>query len=147
MSMKKSITELVEKIGGVSDDDYGLMSKKGRLNSNAVSEAKDVLGFDYVLHYNNSCYECYTANPPLIGSTQPVPIPCPLGIEMITDYKIDYKKAIDIFHTGDWGGKFTSIALSKPLHPDVNEPYWYFRSDLGVQIIIGANSGEVIHPK
>ncbi|QZY53784.1 hypothetical protein [Crassaminicella profunda] len=123
-----------------------VLIKTGRLAQEAVDSAESVLGFDYLIEYDNKCFEFYVANPPLIGMTQPTPVKRPLGIASFADYKIDYKSAIKIFHSGDWGSKFTSIVLSKPLTPEVTEPYWYFRSDLGVDVIIGANTGKVHHP-
>lgn len=123
----------------------GLLKKTGRLKKVSASEPGDVFGFDYTVQWENNCYEFYTANPPLIGCTGPTPVPCPLGIASFDTYAVDYKKAIELFHTGDWGGRFTAITLFKPLHPDVKEPYWYFLSDLGVQVIIGADSGEFLN--
>lgn len=125
MKTKNDLLNLGKKLGlNVKLD--GIILKKGRLKSKAVAEAKEVLGFDYILYYDGVCYACYIANPPLHGATQPVPTPCLLGLEIIKEYKIDYKEAIKIFHTGNWGGQFTSIELKKPLHPNIKEPYWYF---------------------
>lgn len=120
----------------------GLLKKEGRLKTISASGPEDVFGFDYLVHWENSCYEFYGANPPLSGTTAAQPVPCPLGIAVFRDYNIDYKEAIELFHRGDWGGEFTSIALSQPLHPEVQEPCWYMVSDLGVQVVIGANSGK-----
>ncbi len=120
-----------------------LLRKEGRLAKGAVATAEEVLGFDYLVEYDGKCFEFYAANPPLIGMTQPVPVQRPLGIAAFTDYKIDYKKAIDIFHTGNWGDKFTDIVLAKPLTPEVTEPYWYIRSYLGIEVVIGANTGTI----
>jgi hypothetical protein len=141
-----SFTELSTKIG---EDVEGLLKQTGRLRSSSVSNAEDVLGFDYIVHMNGGgCYEYYAANPPLIGMTHPVPVPCPVGLEIVGDYKVDYIKAVETFHTGNWGGKFTSIVLCKPLiYPEASEPCWYFRSDLGAQVVIGANTGKVLFPK
>ncbi len=126
----------------------GLMRKEGRLKNNFASDASDVLGFDYLVHYENACYSFYKANPPLIGLTQPTPVPCPLGIEIFDEYKIDYVEAVAIFKKGNWGDHFTKLTLSKPLvYPQAEEPYWYFLSNLGVYVTIGANSGKVISPK
>ncbi len=147
MDIKSILAEAAKKIGKDVELE-GLLRKTGRLKFNSVADAKDVLGFDYLVYWEKACYEYYAANPPLIGLTQPVPVPCPVGIEIFNSYKVDYKKAVEIFHTGNWGGKFTSIVLCKPLiHPEAKEPYWYFLSDLGVQIMIGADSGKVLFPK
>lgn len=146
MNVNTTLDQVLEKFGRNTTLD-GILLKRGRLPRGIASDAKDVVGFDYILHHDQNCYECYVANPPLFGATQPVPVPCPLGLAMIQNYEINYTRAIEIFHTGNWGGKFISIALSRPLHPDVKEPYWHFRSNLGVQIMIGANTGKVIEPK
>lgn len=147
MDTKGILAEAANKIGKNVELE-GLLKKTGRLKFKSVADAKDVLGFDYIVQWDDTCYEYYAANPPLIGMTQPVPVPCPLGIEVFNEYKIDYKKAVEIFHTGKWGERFTSIVLCKPLvHPEAKEPYWYFRSDLGIQVMIGADSGEVITPR
>ncbi len=143
----KDILEKASKKVGEDVKLEGLMRKIGRLKKSSAKLAIDVLGFDYIVHWDNSCYEFYAANPPLIGITQPVPVPCPYGIAIFNEYKIDYKKAVDIFLKGNWGDSFTSISLSKPLHPDVEEPYWYFLSNIGVQVMIGADTGKVILPK
>lgn len=122
----------------------GLLKKEGRLKTKYASGPEDVLGFDYWVHWDSDCYEFYSANPPLIGTTRAMQTPCPLGIATFDDYSIDYERAIELFHTGNWGGEFTSISLSKPLSPQINEPYWHFVSDLGVEVAIGANSGEFL---
>lgn len=146
-----SAKTLLEKASLLLGDDVeikGLMRKSGRLKQNSGTDSSDVLGFDCIVNYENACYEFYVANPPFIGMTSPMPIMCPLGIEMFEDYKIDYKEAIKIFQAGNYGDHFVSISLCKPLvYPQATEPYWYFVSNLGVNVVIGANTGEVIAPK
>lgn len=126
----------------------GLMKKTGRLRRGVAENAKDILGFDYLLRHENTCYEYYAANPPLIGMTQPIPTDCPLGIEVFNEYKIDFQQAVEIFLRGNRGSAFTSIVLFKPMvYPKATEPFWYFKSNIGVQIAVGADSGRVITPK
>ena len=126
----------------------GLLKKVGRLKQNSGTDSSDVLGFDWTVYWDNSCYEYYAANTPLIGTTQPMPIMCPVGIEIFYDFKVDYKEAIKIFQSGNWGDNFVSITICKPLvYPQATEPYWYFISNLGVQVVIGADSGNIIQPK
>ena len=128
----------------------GLLRKTGRLKTTYATNAEDVLGFDYVIHgkENGNCYQYYVANPPLEGMTQAEPVPCPSGMEVFNEFKIGYKKAIEIFHKGNWGDSFSSLVLCKPSsYPPSNEPYWKILSNLGTQVIIGANSGKVISPR
>lgn len=122
----------------------GLLKKVGRLKTTFALEHNDILGFDYLAQREDTCYEFYCANPPIDGCTLPSPVPPPLGITYFNNYKIDYKRAIEIFHRGKWGEKFASIVLYKPTYAEVKEPYWYFISNLGKQVVIGADSGTVI---
>ncbi len=144
MDIQTILADASEKIGGDVRLE-GLMSKIGRLKP-CASTAADVLGFDYIVRMDQTCYKYYAANPPLIGMTQPEPIICPLGIQAFNEFKINYKDAVDIFHKGDWGSEFTQISLSMPLVPNVDEPYWHMRSNLGQTVVIGANSGEIVYP-
>lgn len=146
--MDKEVLQKALTLIGADVKFEGLMKKSGRLRSGCAQNVEDVLGFDYLLHHENTCYEYYAANPPLIGMTQPVPVECPLGMEIFDEYEIDYKKAIDIFHSGNWGSGFISIVLCKPLvYPQATEPNWYFKSNTGVQVVIGADSGKIIYPQ
>ncbi|HEX3030290.1 MAG TPA: hypothetical protein VHT34_13565 [Clostridia bacterium] len=122
---------------------FRLIKETGVLKYPASSDAEDVLGFNYIVYDNGTCYEYYAANPPLVGMTQPVPVSYPLGLAVFDTPKIDYKQAVKLFHSGNWGSKFTSILLCKPLHPDVKDPSWYFVSDLGAHVIINANTGDI----
>jgi len=121
----------------------GLMSQKAHIKNNIGTSDKDILGWDYVVHWNDRCYMYYAAQPPLSGMTQPQPIPCPLGIRIFNEYKIDLKQAIDIFHSSNAGDKFIKLALYYPLTPEVTEPLWSFLTSIGNTIIIGANTGKV----
>jgi hypothetical protein len=140
MYVKDELSSASNAIGeGVS---LGLVCKTGRLKKPAAEQASDVVGFDYKVFHDGVCYKYYAANPPLTGMTQPKPTDYPLGLAVINEYKIEYQEAIDIFHKGNWGSKFTSISLSQPLYPGVNDPSWYFVSDMGVHVVINANTGE-----
>ncbi len=123
----------------------GLERKNAVIKNGIGSKVEDVLGWNIIVRdESGTCHEYYTARPPLIGMTQPVPIKCPLGIIPFDGYKIDIEEAINIFHTQNGGDKFTEITLSWPLtHPESPEPYWYFRTNLGNSVVIGANSGQI----
>lgn len=143
MSTINILNRVAYKLG----DDFlfeGLLKKVGRLKNTFAMEADDVVGFDCLATKEDLCYEFYCTNPPIEGCTIPLPVSKPLGIANFSSYKIDYKRAIEIFHSGKWGYKFASIVLYKPIYAEVEEPYWYFVSNLGNQVIIGADSGEVI---
>jgi hypothetical protein len=143
MSCQNELLAAKKRIGNI--ELKGLLRKEAVIPKGQGQSADDVPGFNYIVHDESGvCYSYYAANPPLIGMTQPTPIPCPLGIQIINDYKIDYKQAIEIFKRGDWGDRFTSMVLSEPLtFPQAKEPYWYMLSNLGVNVVIGANTGEV----
>ena len=120
-----------------------VLSMTGKINNGVGKNKEDVLGFDYVVKSEkNQCLKYYAANPPQTGLTKPEPIPCPLGIRVIKDYKINYEKAIEIFHTMNCGDAFTDIALSWPLTPEVREPVWHIHTNLGSVVVIGADSGK-----
>lgn len=142
--MKTSeLLSLAEKNTGVKF--IGLLRKTARIKHGIGNSIVDVLGWDVVLRAKDGdCYEYYVAQPPLEGMTQAQPISCPLGLVAFDEYKIDIKEAIKIFHTQNGGDKFTHIALSWPLvHPAAKEPFWHFRTNLGVEVVIGANSGQI----
>jgi hypothetical protein len=122
----------------------GLMRQVARIKNGIGKDVSDVLGFDYVIKDSNgTCLEYYAAEPPLIGMTQPVPIPCPLGIIAFDGYKVTYKDAIEIFKKANCGDSFVAISLAWPLtYPEVKEPFWHIRSNLGYDFIVGAMSGQ-----
>lgn len=126
----------------------GLERKSARIRHGMGIYVKDILGWDIIAKDDeNSCYSYYVAQPPLIGMSTPEPVLCPLGIVAFDGYEIDIEKAVEIFHTQNGGDKFTAIQLSWPLtFPQAPEPYWYFKTNLGVDVIIGANSGEIKRP-
>ena len=140
--------ELLTKAAEMADVKFeGLLKKTGMLRVPFAHDAKDVVGFDYIVHTaDNCCMEFYAANPPLVGMTKPKLVTYPMGLMIFNRYNIDYKKVIEIFHKGDWGDLFTSLVLYKPLYPGVEEPYWHIVSHLGVQIIIGADTGSIFAP-
>ena len=123
----------------------GLERKNARIKHGIGSTLEDILGWDVIIRGKDGhCYEFYTAQPPAFGLTQPIPVSCPLGIVPFDNYKIQIDEAIKIFHTQNGGDKFTAIALSWPLtHPEAPEPYWYFRTNLGNNVVIGAISGQI----
>jgi hypothetical protein len=123
----------------------GLLRKTARIKHGMGSTAKDILGWDVVLRaQDGDCYEYYVAQPPLEGMTQAQPISCPLGLVAFDKYKINIEEAIKIFHSQNCGDKFTHVVLCWPLiHPAAKEPFWYFRTNLGNEVVIGANSGQI----
>lgn len=120
-----------------------ILSITGKIKNGMGRNKEDVLGFDYLVRdENNQCLKYYAANPPLIGMTKPEPVPCPLGIRVIKEYRVNYEMAIEIFHTMNCGDAFTDIALSWPLTPEVIEPVWHIHTNLDSVVIIGADSGK-----
>ncbi len=142
MNVSKLLSSVKEKTGITC---IGLERKEARIKHGIGSSIEDILGWDVVVRAEDgSCYEYYVAQPPLKGMTQPKPILCPLGIIPFNGYKIGIEEAIKIFHSQNGGDKFTQISLSWPLvHPAASEPYWYFRTNLGNTVVIGANSGQI----
>lgn len=142
-----STMNILKKAAKILGDEFlfeGLLKKVGRFQNTFAVEADDILGFDYLVNNADRCYEFYRANPPMESYTIPFPVSKPLGITNFNNFKVDYKRAIEIFHSGKWGDKFASIVLYKPIYAEVKEPYWYFVSNIGKQVIIGADSGNVI---
>jgi hypothetical protein len=145
--LKGLLNQVAAKIGeGVRLD--GLMVKTARIKHGAGKTAQDVLGWDYIMRtVEGTCYEYYAAQPPLIGMTQPEPIPCPLGIQPFNLYEVDFRKAIEIMNQMDCGDTFVAMQLSWPLTPECKEPLWHIRTSIGNNIVIGANSGSAgCHP-
>jgi hypothetical protein len=121
----------------------GLMIKVARIRHSAGTSPKDVLGWDYIFRAEDgTCYKFYAAQSPLIGMTQPVPVPCPLGVQAFDHYQVDFVKAIEIMHELRCGDTFVAMQLSWPLTPECTEPIWHIRTSIGNDIVIGANSGE-----
>ncbi|WP_237322383.1 hypothetical protein [Vibrio sp. vnigr-6D03] len=124
-------------------DQFELVSLKASLRNNAGESAEDVLGFERLVRDGNECYQYYQAERG-VGLTHATQVICPLGLAIIEGYKFDYKQAIEVFYTGNWGSKFIKLSLSKVLSPEVKEPVWTFVSDLGTQVQIGADTGEIL---
>ena len=142
MEVSELLSAVKEKTGIIC---IGLERKEARIKHGIGSSVKDILGWDVVVRAEDgSCYAYYVAQKPLIGMTHPEPIFCPLGIVAFNGYRIDIEEAIKIFHTQNGGDKFTQVTLCWPLiHPAAPEPYWYFRTNLGNTVVIGANSGQI----
>ncbi|MDY0388637.1 MAG: hypothetical protein RBT65_16245, partial [Methanolobus sp.] len=120
----------------------GLLSKQALINNGKGTEVKDILGWNCIVRAEDgTCFSFYVAQPPKIGMTKPVQIPCPLGIRIIPSYKIGIEEAIKILNERDCGDTFVDVNLYWPLVPDCNEPYWHFRLTLGNEVFIGANTG------
>ena len=124
----------------------GLVKKTGRFNFKTAKTYEDIMGFDYIVWWKGDYFKFYAANPPFVGMTPPFKMRPVLGLENFESYKVDYKEAINIFQSGDWGNGFTIIELYQSfVLPAVKEPFWYFLSNKGFQVIIGANTGKVKH--
>ena len=119
----------------------GLMTLKARIKGIGESY-KDVLGWDVLCRWDGKCYEFYCAQYPLVGMTQAEEVTCPLGIQSFDSYKVDFKEALEKMKEMDCGDKFVGMRLYWPLTPDSVEPNWYIRTNLGNQIVVGANSGK-----
>ncbi|MGD0278126.1 MAG: hypothetical protein ABSC11_02340 [Smithella sp.] len=143
MSHFEDLVSQVAKSSGVKI--IGLMRQVAKIKNGSGKDASDVLGFDYVIKDDaGTCYEYYAAEPPLIGMSHPMPIPCPLGIVAFNGYKITYKDAIALFKKANCGDHFTNMSLAWPLtHPETKEPFWHIRSNLGFDFVVGAISGQV----
>ncbi|BCL73292.1 hypothetical protein VINI7043_18434 [Vibrio nigripulchritudo ATCC 27043] len=123
-------------------DQFELVSLTAVLNNGVAESAEDVLGFEHLVREGDECYQYYQAERGL-GLTHANQVMCPMGLGVIDGYKVSYKQAIELFHTGDWGGKFIYLTLSRIVSLNVKEPVWTFISDLGTQVQIGANTGEI----
>ncbi|MDD4749723.1 MAG: hypothetical protein PHD26_07335 [Methanosarcinaceae archaeon] len=142
ISLKEVMEEVASKVGEVQFK--GLMLKEARIKNGAGKMPEDILGWDYLFRTDKGvCYSYYAAQAPLIGMTQPSPLPCPLGIQPFDSYEIDFKKAIEILNSINCGDVFVAMTLSWPLTPECTVPYWHIRTTLGNDIVIGANSGKV----
>jgi hypothetical protein len=124
----------------------GWLSQIAELKNRCANDASDVLGWHYIAKADGICYSYYGAQYPLLGLTRAEPCKCPLGVRTFKDYKIDFKKAIDIFHTAKCGEVFIEMSIYYVLHPEVKEPCWYIRSVTGCTAVIGADSGKIMEP-
>lgn len=151
MNTKNNLARQIHQTGSktteTSHNKTHLLLKTGHLKESIARTADDVVGFNNLMRSAKGCFTYYEANPPLIGLTNPVPVQCPLSLAVIPPYKLDYKKAIELFHRGNWGTGFTGIGLSKPLYPGVMEPYWTITGSNGITVVIGANSGKLMYSR
>jgi len=121
----------------------GLISKVARINNSAGTSAEDVLGWDVIYRgEDGKCYSYYVAQDPLIGMTEAVEVECPLGVQAFDRYMVDFEDAIAVMQSMDCGGTFVELSLSWPLTPEVQEPLWRIMTDIGNEIIVGANCGD-----
>jgi len=127
-----------------SSDSNGLFLKVASINESGGSTAKDVLGWVYIYQdENESCHTYYAALPPYTGMTEPIEIPCPLSLQIIDNYTIEFSEAIDIMYENmNNSDKFAEMSLSWPLTPESPEPLWIIKTSTGREISIGADSGE-----
>lgn len=140
--IKDLMSQKMEQMGKNVDFE-GLMSQKARIKNSVGKTAKDVLGWDYLMRGKDGiCYSFYAAQPPLIGMTQPIPVPCPLGIRTFAHYNVDFSQAIDILQKMNCGDSFVAMELYWPLTPECREPFWFIKTSIGSQVVIGANSGK-----
>ncbi len=123
-----------------SVESKGLISKVARINNSAGHTAEDVLGWDVIYKdVNGTCYSYYVAQAPLIGMTKPMEVDCLLGVQSFDSYMVDFKEAIAVMQSMDCGSTFVGLSLSWPLTPEVEEPMWRIKTDVGNEIVIGAN--------
>lgn len=124
----------------------GLISQTARLKGSIGKQPADILGWNYVEYYppQNLCYAHYQAQFPLKGATAAQQVPCPLGVQPFDSYKVSFAMAIEIMHTLDCGSEFVRMSLSWPVTPVVKEPIWRIMTNLGNEILIGANSGTIL---
>ncbi len=140
------VADLLAKAQKTSGENFiGLLRKSGRIKHGIGSEVSDILGWDVVVKgKEGNCFAYYCAQTPLLGCTMAEPITCPVGIVAFDDYKIDINQAIEIFKSQNGGDHFTEVSLCWPLvNPAAVEPHWYFRTNLGNEVVIGANSGQI----
>ncbi len=123
----------------------GLLRTEARIKHGMGSQLSDILGWDITVKAEDgNCYAYYSAQAPLIGTTMPLPVACPMGIVAFDECKLSLEQVIEVFHSQNGGDHFTQVSLCWPLvHPAAVEPHWYFRTNLGNEVIIGANSGQI----
>ncbi len=122
----------------------GLLSKTAKIKEGGARSISDILGWDYVIKVDSTCYSFYAAQPPIIGMTEPVEIACPLGIRDIISYAVDAPQAIKILQSMRCGDTIAEMSLSWPLVPGADEPIWHIRTTIGNYVSIGANTGNVL---
>jgi hypothetical protein len=124
-------------------DESGLISKTARINNSAGRSAEDVLGWDVIRKgEDGKCLSYYAAQAPLEGMTEPVEVACPLGVRAFDSYTLDFEDAIAAMKSMRCGSTFVELSLFWPLTSEVEEPEWHITTDIGNEILIGANSGK-----
>lgn len=121
-----------------------LLSKTARINNHFGCKPADILGWDYLVRSAHVCYYFYAAQPPLVGMTHSSMVICPLGLKAFDSYKVGFQQAVEILNTVDCGNCFVEMSLYQPLTPQVKEPEWHIRTSLGCEVVIGADSGNVL---
>ncbi len=123
-------------------DDSGLISKTARINNSAGKSAEDVLGWDVIRKGEDGrCLSCYVAQAPLEGMTEPAEVDCPLGVRAFDSYTLNFEDAIAAMKSMRCGSTFVELSLFWPLAPEAEEPEWHIKTDIGNEIVVGANSG------
>ncbi len=124
------------------NSDSLLLQKTAYLHNGQAESAEDISGFDNLTTYDNKCFQFYES---VVGlsTTQAVPVYCPVGLDTVKHQKLDYRQAIERFHSGHWGLTFVSLTLSKPTVLEMNEAVWEFITPIGEKIIVGAESGQI----
>lgn len=121
----------------------GLISKLARINNSEGQSAEDVLGWDVTyMGEDGKCYSRYVAQAPLEGMTEPVEADSPPVVRAFDSYMVDYEGAIAIMKSMRCGGTFVELSLYWPSTPEAEEPEWHIKTEIGNEIIIGANSGK-----
>lgn len=145
METKRALHEAAGRIGHVKKF-KGLLRKTAKLRFPTINKFDDILGFEYVAYFEDEYYQFFVTNLAELGLTKPTRIEPLDTLLTFPGYKVSSKEAVDIFNSGIWGGRFSSMELCLPKNRDNFEPYWFMLSDLGIQVIIGANSGKVYSP-
>ena len=121
----------------------GLISKVAQINNSEGKTAADVLGWNVTFRdEDGKCRTYYVAQAPLVGMTEPVEVPCPLGVQSFDSYMVDFEEAIAIMQSMNCGDTFVELSLSMPLTPEEDEPMWRIKTSIENEIIIGADCGK-----
>ena len=120
----------------------GLISMAARINNSVGRAAEDVLGWDVVRRGEDGiCRSYYFAQEPLIGMTEPAEVDCPSGLKPFDWYMAGYEEAIASMRSMRCGTAFVNLTLSWPAAPEFGEPVWRITTDIGNEIVVGANCG------
>ncbi|UIJ36645.1 hypothetical protein LWC08_07755 [Desulfobaculum bizertense] len=126
---------------GVRPD--GLLRMKAALKGNFASSLSDLLGIEYLVHWEKSCLSYFSTLPPESASTSPRAVHCPLGLRIIHNCKLDLSAAIESFLNASIAPNFVEAELFWPLMPACTEPVWVFRTRDFQHVIVGANSKQI----